>query len=72
MKRKKEAKQQRIRAAVNGVVSAYRGTGEDTDVLGMYTGVSHLADTGAPTSAIDGGTVCRPHPEMPVQDADDL
>ena len=73
MKRKKEARRQRVCAVVDGVISAYRETSEDTDVLGMYTGISHLSDTtGAPTSAIAGGKVCLPHPEVPVQDADDL
>ena len=53
------------------MISAYRDTGESTDVLGMYTGISRLSDTAAAESAVDGGkTFCKV--ERPVQDADDL
>ena len=70
--KKKQDKKQQISEAVNGVISAYRDTGEDTDVLGMYTGVAHLSDTAAPTNAVDGGKVYRKPDTRPEQDADDL
>lgn len=56
---------------MDGAISAYRETGENTDVLGMYTGISRLSDTAAAESAVDGGkTFCKV--DDPVQDADDL
>jgi len=71
LKRKQETKQQRITNVVDGAISAYRETGENTDVLGMYTGISWLSDTAAAESAVDGGkTFCKV--DDPVQDADDL
>ncbi len=72
MKKKQEKKQQRVTEAVSGVISAYRDTGENTDVLGMYTGVSQLADAGAPMNAVDGGKTFFKIDRYPVQDADDL
>ena len=72
MKIRKQRKADRIAGAVSEVVSAYRDTGENTDVLGMYTGISRLSDTAAPTGAVDGGkTYCKIDGD-PVQDADDL
>ena len=72
MKVRQQRKKDRIADTVSGVISAYRETGENTDVLGMYTGVSQLSDTTAPTDAVDGGkTYCRVD-AAPVQDADDL
>ena len=52
--------------------SAYRDTGENTDVLGMYTGISRLSDTAAAESAVDGGKIFCKIDGYPVQDADDL
>ena len=72
MKIRKQRKTDRIAAAVSDVVSAYRETGENTDVLGMYTGVAKLSDTASPTSAVDGGKVYQRVDVTPVQDADDL
>ena len=72
MKIRQQRKKDRIADTVSGVISAYRETGENTDVLGMYTGVSQLSDPTAPTDAVDGGkTYCRVD-VSPVQDADDL
>ncbi len=72
MKRKLETKKQRITEAVSGVISAYRDTGENTDVLGMYTGTARLSDTALPTNAVDGGKTFFKIDRYPVQDADDL
>lgn len=72
MKIRQQRKKERITNAVNGVISAYRDTGENTDVLGMYTGVSQLADAGAPMNAVDGGKTFFKIDRYPVQDADDL
>ena len=72
MKRKIQRKQDRIANAVNGVVAAYRDTGENTDVLGMYTGVSQLSDTASAANAVDGGKTYCKIDGYPVQDADDL
>ena len=72
MKKRIQRKKDRIAAAVDGVISAYRDEGVCTDVLGMYTGVSQLSDTASPTSAVkDGKTYCAVK-DAPVQDADDL
>ena len=72
MKKKLERKKDRIADAVSGAISAYHGVGENTDVLGMYTGISRLSDTAVPTGAVDGGkTYCKIDGD-PVQDADDL
>ena len=46
MKIRQQLKKDRIHEAVNGVISAYRETGSETDVLGMYTGVSQIPDEG--------------------------
>lgn len=71
MKIRQQRKKDRIADAVSGAISAYRETGENTDVLGMYTGISRLSDTAAAESAVDGGkTFCKV--DDPVQDADDL
>ena len=71
LKKRIQRKKERINEAVGSVISAYRDTGESTDVLGMYTGISRLSDTAAAESAVDGGkTFCKV--ERPVQDADDL
>ena len=72
LKRKQETKQQRITNVVDGAISAYRETGENTDVLGMYTGISRLSDTAAAESAVDGGKTFFKIDRYPVQDADDL
>ena len=72
MKRKLETKKQRITDAVDGAISAYRDAGKNTDVLGMYTGVSRLSDVGQPTNAGDGGKTYCKIDRYPIQDADDL
>jgi len=72
MKRRIQRKKDRIAEAVAGVVSAYRDTGDNTDVLGMYTGVSQLADADAPMNAVDGGKTYCKIDRYPEQDADDL
>ena len=72
MKIRQQRKKDRINDAVSGVISAYRDTGETTDVLGMYTGVSQLSDTAAAEHAVDGGKTFFKIDRYPVQDADDL
>ena len=72
MKIRKQRKIDRIADAVSGAISAYRETGENTDVLGMYTGISRLSDTASPTSAVDGGKTYCKIDGYPIQDADDL
>lgn len=72
MKRKLETKKQRVADAVSGAIAAYRNTGMNTDVLGMYTGVSQLSDTAAVENAVDGGKTYCKIDRYPVQDADDL
>ena len=72
MKIRQQRKKDRIHEAVNGVISAYRETGSETDVLGMYTGVSRLSDAAHPTNAIDGGKTYCKIDRYPIQDADDL
>ena len=57
---------------MDGAISAYRETGENTDVLGMYTGISRLSDTAAAENAVDGGKTYCKIDRYPVQDADDL
>ena len=72
MKIRQQRKKDRISEAVSGAISAYRDVGENTDVLGMYTGVSRLSDAAAPTNAVDGGKTFCKIDRYPVQDADDL
>jgi len=72
MKIRQQRKKDRIAGAVSDVISAYRDTGVETDVLGMYTGVSQLPDATAPTNAVDGGKTYFKIDRYPVQDADDL
>ena len=72
MKIRQQRKKDRISEAVSGAISAYRDVGENTDVLGMYTGVSRLSDAAAPTNAVDGGKTYCKIDRYPVQDADDL
>lgn len=72
MKRKLETKKQRITDAVSSAIAAYRDAGKNTDVLGMYTGVSRLSDAAHPTNAIDGGKTYCKIDRYPIQDADDL
>ena len=72
MKIRQQRKKDRIASAVDGVISAYRDTGENTDVLGMYTGTARLSDTASPTNAVDGGKTFFKIDRYPVQDADDL
>lgn len=72
MKRRLQRKKDRIHEAVSGAISAYLDTGESTDVLGMYTGVSRLPDIAAPINAVDGGKTYCKIDRYPVQDADDL
>ena len=72
MKKRLQRKKDRIADAVSGAISAYRDTGENTDVLGMYTGISRLSDTAAAESAVDGGKTFFKIDRYPVQDADDL
>lgn len=72
MKRRLQRKKDRIHEAVSGAISAYRDTGENTDVLGMYTGISRLPDIAAPTDAVEGGKTFCKIDGYPVQDADDL
>ena len=72
MKIKQQRKKDRINESVNGVIAAYRSTGENTDVLGMYTGVSQLSDAATPTNAVTGGKTYCKIDGSPEQDADDL
>lgn len=72
LKKRIQRKKERINEAVGSVISAYRDTGESTDVLGMYTGISRLSDTAAAESAVDGGKTFFKIDRYPVQDADDL
>lgn len=72
MKIRQQRKKNRINESVNGIISEYRSAGEYTDVLGMYTGISRLSDTAAPTGAVDGGKTYCKIDRYPVQDADDL
>ena len=57
---------------VEECIEAYRGTGNETDVMGSYTGVYHDAPLfGAPFySSYDYSMVVDD--TVPVQDADDL
>ena len=56
-------------------VEAYRNTGEETDVLGSYTGI-YRANSGELAVGIYppcGETLSgKPREDIPVQDADDL
>ncbi len=72
MKIRQPRKKDRIADAVSGAISAYRETGGNTDVLGMYTGISRLSDTAAAENAVDGGKTYCKIDRYPVQDADDL
>ena len=72
MKIRQQRKKDRINESVSGAISAYRETGGNTDVLGMYTGVSQLSDTAATENAVDGGKTFFKIDRYPVQDADDL
>jgi hypothetical protein len=72
MKIKQQRKKERIDHAVSGAISAYRDAGMNTDVLGMYTGISRLSDTAAAENAVDGGKTYCKIDRYPVQDADDL
>ena len=72
MKKRLQRKKDRINESVNGVIAAYRNTGENTDVLGMYTGVSQLSDAATPTNAVTGGKTYCKIDGSPEQDADDL
>ncbi len=57
---------------VNECIKAYRGTGEETDVQGSYTGIYRgIPVKGAPLyTAYDG--IMAAEDAVPVQDADDL
>jgi hypothetical protein len=72
MKIKQQRKKERIDHAVSSAISAYRDAGMNTDVLGMYTGISRLSDTAAAENAVDGGKTYCKIDRYPVQDADDL
>ena len=59
----------------NEAVEAYRNTGEETDILGSYTGIyrANPGELSAVTYPPCGETLSgRPKDDIPVQDADDL
>lgn len=66
----KNKKRMKIDATVSSAVNAYRGGGENTDPLGMYTG--NVGDM-PPTEAVVGGKMYQATADIvPTQDADDL
>lgn len=76
MNKKKTGKVQHTADTAIDAVNAYRGTGEETDVLGSYTGIFRAADRDvAPVIYPPCGETLSGKPlrgEDPVQDADDL